>query len=51
MWDYGSKKRTPAWTDRILYSSRNNKDVNKLELVNYDANTEVTLGDHRPVFA
>jgi hypothetical protein len=51
VYDYGAKKRTPAWTDRILFASRNNKCVNQLDLVNYDANSEVTLGDHRPVFA
>lgn len=46
-----SKNRTPSWTDRILYGCKDLHEVNKLELINYDANNTVTLGDHRPVFA
>jgi hypothetical protein len=42
--------RTPSYTDRILFGSRNN-GTNFLELNNYDCNNLVTLGDHRPVFA
>lgn len=47
--------RTPGWTDRIFYRSRNlgysddHGDV--LTLVNYDSNNLVTMSDHRPVFA
>ena len=44
MYDY---KRSPAWTDRILY--RSNQDI--LMLVNYDSNNLLMQSDHRPVFA
>ena len=40
-------KRNPAWTDRILYYSKEDK----LELKSYDSNNLVNLSDHRPVFA
>ena len=47
--------RTPSWTDRILYRSRNlgytNDKGDILTLVNYDSNNLVNMSDHRPVFA
>ena len=45
-YDTGSKARTPAWCDRILYRSINGRVVNEL----YDR-VEVMSSDHRPVFA
>lgn len=44
-YDSSTKKRKPAWTDRILYKS---KDI---ECHNYDEINEVLVSDHRPVFA
>ena len=44
-------KRNPAWTDRILYFSKDEDESCALELKGYDANNLVCLSDHRPVFA
>jgi len=43
------KHRTPSWTDRILF--RHNKDHGKLMLINYESIPNMTMSDHRPVFA
>jgi hypothetical protein len=44
--EYDAKKnRIPSWTDRILYSS---KGVTPLS---YNADMELRISDHRPVFA
>lgn len=44
--EYDDKERTPGWTDRILYKSKNKylqkKSYNDLKL---------TLSDHKPVYA
>lgn len=45
--DTYDEKRSPAWTDRILY--RSNDQI--LQLVNYDSNNTLKISDHRPVFA
>lgn len=44
---YGSKKRAPAWTDRILFRC----NAGLLTLMNYDSNNLVKGSDHRPVYA
>lgn len=44
-YDSSTKKRKPAWTDRILYKSKD------FECHNYDEINEVLVSDHRPVFA
>lgn len=46
--EYGHK-RTPAWTDRILYAF--NQHTCKLSQKVYDSNNSVMLSDHRPVFS
>lgn len=40
--------RVPAWTDRILFKSR---EAKKLELLQYSACGDVKSSDHRPVLA
>ena len=49
---YGHK-RTPSWTDRIIYRSKYDPKgaCDTLTLVNYDSNNLLKLSDHRPVFA
>jgi inositol polyphosphate 5-phosphatase INPP5B/F len=44
-YDSSEKKRTPGWTDRILWKGRL-KD--KLKLLDYDCHT-ILISDHRPV--
>lgn len=44
MYDF---KRSPAWTDRVLYRSNDNI----LNLMNYDSNNLLMQSDHRPVYA
>jgi len=43
------KKRTPSWTDRILY--RNRLENKTLEQLNYQSLPSVRISDHRPVFS
>jgi len=38
------KKRTPSWTDRILYTS-------KLELLDVGVERSIVISDHEPVYA
>jgi hypothetical protein len=45
MYDTGSKKRIPAWTDRILYVP------NGLNCLAYNADFSLQTSDHRPVYA
>ena len=45
-YDTSEKKRVPAWTDRVFFSQTNPC----LTLAKY-GRSEVTLSDHRPVFA
>lgn len=45
-YDTSEKCRSPAWTDRILWSS----DFTTVELVQYNR-VELKTSDHRPVFA
>lgn len=47
-YDTSEKQRVPAYTDRILYKSRR-KDA--VQVLQYDACSEVRTSDHRPVFA
>ena len=42
----GAKKRTPAWTDRVLFSQY----LPCMTLVKY-SRAEINVSDHRPVFA
>ena len=44
-YDTSSKKRTPAWCDRIFYHSDNN--LSQL----YYGRKELRVSDHRPVLA
>lgn len=44
-YDTSKKQRIPAWTDRILYKSKQT-----VEVVKYDSATDSTHSDHRPVF-
>ena len=46
-YDTGPRKRTPAWTDRVLFSQQNNQSMT---LIKY-GRAEVTLSDHRPIYA
>ncbi|RIA92638.1 Endonuclease/exonuclease/phosphatase [Glomus cerebriforme] len=48
IWDTSEKKRSPAWTDRILWRSQRN-DWNKQ--LSYNSHMEITLSDHKPVSA
>lgn len=45
IYDSSQKKRSPAWTDRILYYP------NGLQCLSYDADFSLKSSDHRPVFA
>lgn len=44
-YDTSKKQRIPAWTDRILYKSKQ-----MVEVVKYDSATNSQHSDHRPVF-
>ena len=44
-YDTSSKKRVPAWTDRILYFPRG------MSCLTYDADMTIRTSDHRPVYA
>lgn len=46
-YDSSSKHRTPSWTDRVLYRSR---DPSSIEPVIYSSCVSVKTSDHRPVF-
>jgi len=43
------KKRTPSWTDRILFRARNSS--NTLTQLNYQSLAGVKISDHRPVLS
>ncbi|CAI2163166.1 13480_t:CDS:10 [Funneliformis geosporum] len=47
-WDTSEKKRTPAWTDRILWRSQNNEWC---KLLRYVSHMKIALSDHKPVSA
>ncbi|KAF9954162.1 hypothetical protein BGZ65_004209, partial [Modicella reniformis] len=49
-WDSSEKRRVPAYTDRILYRS---KDLLKdsVETLFYKSHMELTISDHKPVSA
>ena len=53
--EYKAKKRTPSWTDRVLYASwadgSNEKRAQSPEVVAYRAIQELTLSDHKPITA
>ena len=46
-YDTGPRRRTPAWTDRVLFSQQNSQSMT---LIKY-GRAEVTLSDHRPIYA
>lgn len=46
VYDTSSKRRVPAWTDRILYSTSPS-----LKLLSYASINEIKNSDHRPVYA
>ncbi|KAG9470643.1 hypothetical protein GDO78_017107 [Eleutherodactylus coqui] len=46
-YDTTSKQRTPSYTDRVVYKSRNKGDIRVLK---YAACSLVKTSDHRPVF-
>lgn len=46
-YDSSSKNRTPSWTDRVLYRS---KDPSSIQPVLYSSCVSVKTSDHRPVF-
>ncbi|CAB4412155.1 unnamed protein product [Rhizophagus irregularis] len=48
IWDTSEKKRTPAWTDRILWRSQKNEWCKQLS---YKSHMEITFSDHKPVSA
>jgi hypothetical protein len=43
-YDTSAKRRTPSWTDRILY-----KEGSGTTVLKYDADFEPTFSDHKPV--
>ena len=45
-YDTGSKRRVPAWTDRILYVKKDG-----FQCIAYDSDHSLRTSDHRPVFA
>lgn len=45
-YDTGSKKRIPAWTDRVLYVKSEG-----FRCTAYDSDPSLRTSDHRPVFA
>uniref|UniRef100_A0A8C7WQ15 Phosphatidylinositol polyphosphate 5-phosphatase type IV n=1 Tax=Oryzias sinensis TaxID=183150 RepID=A0A8C7WQ15_9TELE len=45
-YDTTSKQRTPSYTDRILFKSRNPKEI---KVVKYNSCSSVRTSDHRPV--
>jgi len=47
--DQSKKKRTPSWTDRILYKC--GRQDTEIVQVSYDSNTTLTISDHKPVFS
>ncbi|CAG8558669.1 3518_t:CDS:10 [Funneliformis caledonium] len=47
-WDTSEKKRTPAWTDRILWRSQDNEWC---KLLRYKSHMKIALSDHKPVSA
>ena len=48
VYDTSSKRRIPAWTDRVLYKAH---DASLVTLVKYDSCASIRFSDHRPVFA
>ncbi|KAL4219311.1 inositol polyphosphate 5-phosphatase [Mactra antiquata] len=46
--DTSSKNRIPSYTDRVLFRA---KKKNSITCTHYDSPSNVTLSDHRPVFA
>ena len=48
VYDTSSKRRIPAWTDRVLYKAQ---DMSLVTLVGYDSCASIRFSDHRPVFA
>uniref|UniRef100_A0A0N4ZFV2 IPPc domain-containing protein n=1 Tax=Parastrongyloides trichosuri TaxID=131310 RepID=A0A0N4ZFV2_PARTI len=48
-WDSSEKKRTPAWTDRILYWKKS--DHTKIKQLSYRSCPQVVISDHKPVIA
>ncbi|KGU33047.1 hypothetical protein MGI_02348 [Candida albicans P75016] len=47
VYDTSEKQRIPAWTDRILFLSRQNL----IEPLSYNSCQNLTFSDHRPVYA
>ena len=45
-YDSSSKRRIPAWTDRIIY-----KKNSSMELLSYCSAGDIKISDHRPVYA
>ncbi|KAF9119900.1 hypothetical protein BGW39_011838 [Mortierella sp. 14UC] len=49
-WDSSEKRRVPAYTDRILWRSKN-ADKDSVEPLFYTSNMELNISDHKPVSA
>mmetsp|Transcript_16231 Transcript_16231/g.30700 ORF Transcript_16231/g.30700 Transcript_16231/m.30700 type:complete len:547 (+) Transcript_16231:228-1868(+) len=45
-YDTSSKRRIPAWTDRIIF-----KENSRIELLSYCSARNLRISDHRPVYA
>lgn len=45
VYDTSKKRRTPGWTDRILFGS------DGLQCIHYGAVMDIRTSDHRPVYA